>query len=52
VAKRKLCDWDKNRIDEKREKLIRIVSRPKFVCERCARVADKKEYLCKPSAIG
>jgi hypothetical protein len=28
-----------------------LVHRPRFVCERCGRAANKKKYLCHPKKI-
>jgi len=50
MAKKKkhLCKWKEDDISAKFDKLITIVSGPKFVCKKCGRVADKKKWLHKP----
>jgi hypothetical protein len=46
-----LCDWDKKEIDKRFDQLAKIVQVPKYICRKCARVAQKKDYLCKPQII-
>ena len=43
-----LCNWDEKRIRNNIDKLRLIVDSPRFVCKNCARVANKKKYLCDP----
>ena len=47
MAKR-LCKWKKGDIEDKFDKFLDIIKKPKFVCKKCGRVADKKEWLHKP----
>lgn len=42
-----LCDWSKRDIEKKAEKLYSIVRDPKFICRKCARVANQYQVLCK-----
>jgi len=51
MSAKRLCSWDKARIRDKREKLVKIVSQPKYVCERCARVASSAKHLCRPDSL-
>ena len=46
-----LCKLKKNELATDFKKIIKIVSKPKFICEKCARVAKDKEYLCNPTAL-
>lgn len=46
--KKHLCKWDKDDIKDDLEKIKAIVTPPTFICLKCARVAKKEEYLCKP----
>ena len=47
-----LCKWDKDEIKDKLKDLKKIVARPRFLCRKCARAANKEEYLCKPEPLG
>jgi len=46
-----LCKWKKEEIKERHSELAALVAEPKFICERCARAASKKKYLCKPAKL-
>ena len=46
-----LCDLDKKDIEKKFSEITKIVSDPTFICRKCARASNKKEYLCKPQRI-
>jgi hypothetical protein len=46
---KRLCKWKEGDISEEFDKLIRIIRKPKFVCKKCGRVADKKKWLHKPA---
>jgi len=46
-----LCELEKKDIKSSLEEIIAIVSKPKFICEKCARVAKSKRYLCSPVKI-
>ncbi len=43
-----LCKWDANMIEAKMDDLVKMVAKPRFVCEKCARSARQKKHLCKP----
>lgn len=45
---KELCKWKKDEISEGFDSIIKIVEEPKFVCKKCARVSDKKKWLCSP----
>ena len=47
MSKKTLCDWTKEDIHKNYEKLYKIVSNPKFICTKCARVSGSEKYLCK-----
>ena len=46
-----LCSLDRDDISDHLDDIVEIVSTPKFLCRKCARVANKKKYLCKPMKI-
>ncbi len=46
---RTLCSWDEQEI--KAQLLLPVVEQPKFYCKNCARVANKKKYLCDPKKL-
>jgi len=48
---KRLCKWKEEGIAKKFDKFIDIVRNPKFVCKKCGRVADKKNWLHKPVAL-
>ncbi|GEM_PF-832968 len=49
--KKPLCKIEKSDIEEHFNELAAIVAEPKYLCCKCARVATKKSYLCKPVNI-
>ncbi|MDP2851716.1 MAG: hypothetical protein Q8O20_11665 [Sulfuricurvum sp.] len=48
---KELCKLKKNELEIHFKKIIKIVKKPKFICEKCARVANEKKYLCDPVKI-
>lgn len=46
-----LCKWKRAEYREQKKLLRQIVSRPRYVCLRCGRVADKKKLLCEPESL-
>jgi hypothetical protein len=49
--KKTLCKLDKHDIEESIDIIVSIISEPKFICRKCARVAKNKKYLCQPIKI-
>ncbi len=49
--KKTLCKLDKHDIEENIDNIVLLVSEPKYLCLKCARVATKKKYLCSPIKI-
>lgn len=43
-----LCEWRRHEIPADLKTLRKILRKPKFVCGKCARSANDKEYLCQP----
>ena len=48
---KKLCKWSKKKIRRETGRLQHIVSAPRYLCRKCARVAADKRYLCKSIMI-
>lgn len=46
-----LCKLKKNELADEFKKILKIVKKPKFICEKCARVAHEKKYLCNAIAM-
>ena len=46
-----LCGWSSEQISKKRKKLLDLVESPRFVCKKCARVANQKKVLCEPNSL-
>jgi hypothetical protein len=46
-----LCKLDKHDREESMDVIVSLVSEPKFICRKCARVAKNKKYLCHPIKI-
>jgi len=49
--KKTLCKLDKHDMEESMDTLVKLVAEPHYLCGKCARVAKKKKYLCKPVKI-
>jgi hypothetical protein len=49
VAKKtkELCKWKQDDIKKNLDEFRDMVRSPKFLCEKCGRVADKKKWLHK-----
>ncbi len=41
-----LCSLKKEDVKTYAKKIIKIVSKPKFICEKCARVSKDEKHLC------
>ncbi len=44
-----ICSWAKKEYTA--DNILEVVSSPKFYCQNCGRVADKKKYLCEPNRL-
>jgi len=47
----KLCNLDKKEIEENMPAIVEAVSKPKYICQKCARVSKRKKNLCKPKKL-
>jgi hypothetical protein len=48
---RTLCDLDKKYIKQHLDDVMDMIINPKYVCLKCARSANRKEFLCKPTKL-
>jgi hypothetical protein len=46
------CKWDKEDISSNIDAIYELTAKPKYVCEKCARVAKLKANVCKPHKFG
>lgn len=46
-----LCQLKSREIEKNLREIMREVTKPKYVCEKCARAAREKKHLCKPVKI-
>jgi hypothetical protein len=46
-----LCDWDKEQLLTEFAKFRAIVIEPRYLCRKCGRVANEKEWLCRPLSL-
>jgi hypothetical protein len=46
-----LCELDKKDIEKRIDEISKIIKNPNFICRKCARAANEKEFLCKPQKI-
>lgn len=47
----KMCSLSKVMRGTDGEMYLNLMNKPKYYCKRCGRVANEKEYLCRPSLI-
>lgn len=48
---KRLCDLRKAPFDSIKDDIIKIVSKPTYICKKCLRVASDKKYLCKGETL-
>jgi hypothetical protein len=48
---KKLCKWKEDHLAENLAEFMDIIRKPKFLCKKCGRVADKEKWLHKPFSI-
>jgi len=42
------CKWTEKDIQKRVNLLADLVDEPRYVCKKCARVANSKKLVCKP----
>jgi hypothetical protein len=47
----KLSRLGKKKIEENIAAIAEVVSKPKYICQKCARVSKKKKNLCTPKKL-
>ena len=51
IIEENLCRLTKKDMEENMPAIVAVVSQPKFICQKCARVSSKKKLLCKPEKL-
>ena len=51
IKKISFCKVSDEVIAKQAKTYIKLVSKPKFVCEKCHRLANKKKNLCHPKLV-
>lgn len=46
-----LCKVKKSQRGELADEIVETVSHPRYICEKCLRVAAKKKHLCSPRRL-
>ena len=48
---KKLCKFKKANYKKNKKFILLHINDPKFICKKCLRVSDEKEFLCKSEKI-
>lgn len=48
---KELCKIEEVAIRRDLEAHMKLVNKPKYICKKCGRVANKKKSLCKPTKL-
>ncbi|MEI6055050.1 MAG: hypothetical protein WCR55_03245 [Lentisphaerota bacterium] len=43
-----LCKLADKKIEKNFKEIVKLVKKPKFICEKCARCSNDKDALCRP----
>lgn len=46
-----LCEMKKSVLKDHFDEIEKIVSKPRFICAKCLRVAHSTDYLCKAKKL-
>ncbi len=48
---RRMCEWNRKKLKKELPDYAESVKDPRYVCEKCIRVAHKKKNICEPLAL-
>ena len=48
LKRKSFCKWGKENIKKNIADVIDLTTQPKYVCQKCARVARRKANVCDP----
>ncbi len=51
LKKKSFCKWGKENIKTNIADVIDLTTKPKYVCQKCARVARRKSNVCDPYGL-
>ena len=51
LKKKSFCKWGKENIKKNLADVIDLTTHPKYVCQKCARVARRKANVCDPFQV-
>ncbi|MEM9157507.1 MAG: hypothetical protein AAGB46_00555 [Verrucomicrobiota bacterium] len=51
LKRKSLCGFKKSIIEDHFDEIQKVVAEPKFVCGKCARVANDRCFLCKAKKL-
>ena len=48
---KRMCEWNRKKLKKELSDFTDAVEDPRYVCEKCIRVAHRKKHLCTPVAL-
>ena len=48
---KRMCKLDRKVIEKQFDAVVETVREPRFICRKCAHVANRKGPLCKPKPL-
>ena len=51
LKKKSFCKWGKENIKKNITDVIDLTTQPKYICQKCARVARRKANVCDPYQV-
>lgn len=48
---KKMCSWKKDDISDNEKEFKKLVTKPKYYCAKCGRVAKDGTHLCKAKKL-
>ena len=52
ITEKSFCKWEKDEIKYNIATILELTAGPKYICQKCARVAKNKINVCKPFDVG